>query len=131
MDVNNYKVQITRDVDELSQQASQAIAAYIDIALDQKDRAQIALSGGSTPANAYSLLGKEHLPWDRVDIFLGDERWVSSSSDQSNAFMLRKTLLAPGPGSKAQFHPVPIEGMTTAEESAEAFENLIREIFGD
>ena len=69
------------------------IAAQIDL-LDQRDRCSIALSGGSTPASAYSLLGQERLPWDRVDVVLGDERWVAADDASSNAGMLRRTLIS-------------------------------------
>ena len=53
-------------------------------------------------------LGQQHLPWNRVDVFLGDERWVSADDESSNAGMLRSTLLQAGePGAAACFHPVP------------------------
>ncbi len=123
-----YKLEIASDVEDLAKRAAEEIATHIALALDQRDRAQVALSGGSTPANAYSLLGKEHLPWDRVDVFLGDERWVSSSSEASNAFMIRKTLLSGITGSKATFHPVPTVELPTPEDSAKAFEKLVQKI---
>ena len=106
--MTNYRIVRASDSEDLARQASQTIAAQIALTLDQRDRCQIALSGGSTPSKAYALLGQEHLPWDRVDVVLGDERWVSADDDSSNARMLRQTLLATGrPASVAAFHPVP------------------------
>ena len=97
--------------------------------MDQRDRAQIALSGGSTPAQAYSLLGKQHLPWDRVDVLLGDERWVAADDSSSNARMLRHTLFGDGlPGAQARFHPVPTVELASAEASAEAFADLVTRV---
>ena len=107
--MTNYRIERAKDPQDLARQACETVAAQIDLALDQRDRCQIALSGGSTPASAYSLLGQERLPWDRVDVVLGDERWVAADDASSNAGMLRRTLLgdAPGPGASAAFHPVP------------------------
>ena len=105
--MTNYRVIRASDSQDLARQACQAIAAQIALTLDQRDRCQIALSGGSTPSKAYALLGQEHLPWDRVDVVLGDERWVSADDDSSNALMLRRSLLAAGPASGAAFYPVP------------------------
>ena len=123
--MTNYRVVRASDSQDLARQASQTIAAQISLTLDQRDRCQIALSGGSTPSKAYALLGQEHLPWDRVDVVLGDERWVSANDDSSNARMLRRTLLAEGPASVAAFHPVPTVELENAEASAVAMADLV------
>ena len=39
---------------------------------------------GYMPQNTYKLLGMEHLPWDRVDVCLGDERWVEETNKANN-----------------------------------------------
>ncbi|MFL0777048.1 MAG: 6-phosphogluconolactonase [Prochlorococcus sp.] len=123
--MTSYRLVKASDSQDLARRAAQTMASHIDLALDQRDRAQIALSGGSTPAVAYGLLGQEHLPWDRVDVFLGDERWVDAKDEASNALMISKTLLAPGPGHQAAFHPVPTVELPSAEESAKAFAALV------
>ena len=123
--MTNYRVIRASDSQDLARQASQTIAVQIALTLDQRDRCQIALSGGSTPSKAYALLGQEHLPWDRVDVVLGDERWVSANDDSSNALMLRRTLLAEGPASGAAFHPVPTVELENAEASAVAMADLV------
>ena len=123
--MTNYRIVQASDSEDLARQASQTIAAQIALTLDQRDRCQIALSGGSTPSKAYALLGQEHLPWDRVDVVLGDERWVSADDDSSNARMLRQTLLAEGPASVAAFHPVPTLDLKNAEASAVAMADLV------
>ena len=106
--MTSYRIERARDPQDLALRASEYIATAIQLALDQRDRAQIALSGGSTPSQAYQRLGQQHLPWNRVDVFLGDERWVSADDESSNARMLRSTLLQTGePGAAACFHPVP------------------------
>lgn len=121
-----YQLICAKDPQDLARRAAEAVATCIDLALDQRDRAQIALSGGSTPGQAYTLLAQQHLPWDRVDVLLGDERWVAAEDPSSNARMLRQTLLAEGtPGAQARFHPVPTVQLSSPEASAEAFAELV------
>ena len=126
--MTTYRIERARDSQDLARMAAQTIASYLDLALDQRDRAQLALSGGSTPAVAYGLLGQEHLPWERVDVFLGDERWVDPDDASSNARMLRQTLLHQAPGSHAAFHPVPTVSLPTPEDSAGAFQAAIQKV---
>ena len=124
--MTTYRIERAKDPQDLARRAAEHIATAIDLALDQRDRAQIALSGGTTPARAYELLGQEHLPWDRVDVLLGDERWVAADDASSNARMLHNTLLKPGqPGARACFHPVPTVELASAEASANAFAELV------
>ena len=124
--MSSYRIEKVQTAKDLARRAAEHIGSAIDLALDQRDRAQIALSGGTTPALAYALLGQEHLPWDRVDVFLGDERWVAADDESSNARMLRHTLLKPGqPGARACFHPVPTVELVSPEASAEAFAALV------
>ena len=123
-----YKLEVAADATQLARICAERVATLIDLALDQRDRAHIALSGGTTPAAAYRLLNQEHLPWNRVDVVLGDERWVSASDPASNARMLRETLLADGgPGAGARFHPVPTE-LDTPDASVDAYERYVREL---
>lgn len=126
--MTTYRVKRATDADDLARKASDFIASQISLTLDQRERCQIALSGGSTPARAYALLGKERLPWDRVDVMLGDERWVDAQDSSSNARMLRTTLLAAEPGSRASFHAVPTVELANAEESADAFGLSVSEL---
>lgn len=124
--MTSYRIERARDPEDLALRACEHIATALQLALDQRDRAQIALSGGSTPSKAYQRLGQQHLPWNRVDVFLGDERWVSADDASSNARMLRSTLLQAGePGAAACFHPVPTVELPSPEASADAFAQLI------
>lgn len=126
---SHYQLVRATDPADLARRAAETVASAIDLALDQRDRAQIALSGGSTPGRAYSLLAQQHLPWDRVDVLLGDERWVSADDAASNARMVRNTLLAQGtPGAHARFHPVPTVECVSAEASAEAYGALVAQL---
>ncbi len=123
-----YRIEKVDNQNDLALRASQLISSHIDLVLGLKDRAQIALSGGSTPSATYRLLALEHLPWDRVDVLLGDERWVDPSDEASNAGMLRKTLLNSAPGSACRFYEVPTVGLLNPKESVEAFSKILQKL---
>ena len=123
--MTTYRIAVAASADDLARQCAQQIAAQIYLALAERDRAQIALAGGETPRAAYRLLGQEHLPWERVDVLLGDERWVSREDPSSNARMLGETLLVAEPGSRASFHPVPTD-LANPEASAAAYAELLK-----
>jgi len=124
-----YRLIVAESAEDLARQTAQAIASALDLVLAERDRAQIALAGGETPRATYRQLGQQHLPWDRVDVLLGDERWVSSSDPSSNARMLRETLMAESPGSHACLHPVPTE-LSSPQEGAEAYAALVQQLCG-
>jgi 6-phosphogluconolactonase len=122
-----YQLRIAASAEDLARQVAEQVASRIDLALAQRDRAQIALAGGETPRASYERLGSEHLPWDRVDVLLGDERWVPGDDPASNARMLRETLLAQKPAQHACFHPVPTD-KADPEAGADAYAQLLAEL---
>ena len=124
---SGYRLEVAVDAAQLARRGAERIATAIDLALDERDRCQIALAGGTTPALAYERLGQEHLPWERVDVLLGDERWVPPTDPASNARMMAATLLAQEPARLARFHGVPTE-LATPEASAQAYEAMVRQL---
>lgn len=125
--MTRYHLIVASSADDLARQAAETIASSIDLALAERDRAQIALSGGESPKATYRRLGGEHLPWQRVDVLLGDERWVATDDPASNARMVRETLLSQGPAQRARFHAVPTD-QPTAEASALAFAAVLHQL---
>jgi 6-phosphogluconolactonase len=125
--MSTYHLVVAPTPEELARQCAETIASSVDLALAQRDRAQIALAGGTTPRATYTRLGQEHLPWERVDVLLGDERWVAADDPASNARLLRETLLAQEPGSHARLHPVPTH-LATPEVGAEAYAVLLGQL---
>lgn len=58
----------------------------------------IGLSGGKTPAHIYTQLGQDaSIDWQRVHLFLCDERYVPADHENSNQRMVRATLLKHAP----------------------------------
>jgi len=69
------------------------LSERIHQSIDEFGRAIVGLSGGSTPKPIYTALGKCAIPWDKVSIFLVDERYVPADHDDSNQKLVRETLL--------------------------------------
>ena len=127
--MSQYELIQLADRSSLAKRAAETIAQVIDLTLAERDRVQIALSGGSTPEATYRLLGQEHLAWDRVDLLMGDERYVSADDPLSNARMVRGSLMAEGPGQHACFHPVPTDGADVTSDVAR-FNSSLEQICG-
>lgn len=83
----------------------------------------VALSGGSTPKRMYEILGAEPLrevvPWERVHLFWGDERFVPGSDPRSNQRMVREAMLDHVPVPPGNVHALPTEGLTADQAAAE------------
>ena len=52
----------------------------------------LGLAGGSTPADTYDALGGVTIDWDRVTLWLSDERWVPHDHPDSNGRMALEHL---------------------------------------
>lgn len=100
------------DTASLDSALAEVLASSLRTALDQQPRASIALSGGSTPKAMFRQLARCELDWERVDVTLVDERWVSRDSPDSNERLLRENLLQ-GPAASAR-----LVGLTTAAPDA-------------
>ena len=125
--MNDYDIQVSEDNNSLAFAASDLIAQTIESTLKKKSRVKIALCGGSTPKSAYSLLGQKNLEWDKVDLFLGDERWVDNESQDSNCFLLNHSLFKEGnPSLEASFFPVSTIELSSPEASAKDYERIIK-----
>jgi len=122
--MTTYRLTVAPTAKDLARQAAEQVASAIDLALAERDRAQIALAGGTTPRATYERLGAEHLPWERVDVLLSDERWVPAADPSSNARLLRESLMAQVPGHEARLHPVPTD-LPSPALGAEAYAELL------
>lgn len=71
-----------------------ALAHVRDVIENTDGQITIGLSGGSTPVSLYTELGKDDsLPWDRMQFFLVDDRYVLADHKDSNQTLVRDSLL--------------------------------------
>ncbi|MGF2411373.1 6-phosphogluconolactonase [Ferruginibacter sp.] len=85
------------DAMALSHAVANLIVTESNKAVQQKGYFTIALSGGSTPKLLFQLLAqppyKNNIPWKKIIIAFGDERFVAPTSDESNFKMAKDALL--------------------------------------
>lgn len=75
------------------QAASDFIQDKIQDAYTEYSLARIVLSGGSTPLPVYAHLAvDDELPWDRVQLFQADERYLPANSKHSNQYQLLQSF---------------------------------------
>lgn len=122
------------DLDALSRAAAEESFRIVQEAVARRGRFSIALAGGHTPAKMYALWARDRkyesqIPWDRVHLFWGDERYVPQSDPLSNYRMTKETLLAQVPIPPANVHPMPTE-IAPPDKAAAAYESDMRQFFG-
>jgi len=88
------RVCVFDDAEAVARHASDALALAIADARERGHDTHIALAGGGTPQRAYELLSQVEGSWMHVHLWLGDERCVPDGDPQSNAQMVRDSLLA-------------------------------------
>ena len=91
--------------DEWAEACAARLADALAAAIVEGGRAVFAGSGGSTPTPIYRRLAGTGLDWSRVVVTLIDERYVPETSPESNAALLKQTLLT-GPAAAARFVPL-------------------------
>ena len=124
------EIKIVADANELSRLAATEFEQAARHAVQAHDRFTVSLSGGSTPRGLYSQLARDaqRLPWNKIYLFWGDERYVPPDDKDSNYRMARESLL-----SRAPIPPDHVFRMS-AEESdaarvADQYEQTIRQFF--
>ncbi len=88
------RVRVFDDAEAVACYAADTLAAAIADARSDGRRLHIALAGGTTPKRAYELLAGVEGGWSHVHFWLGDERCVPADDPESNARMVRESLLA-------------------------------------
>ena len=122
-------VKIVPDSAALARAAAQEFHRLAEAAVGDRDRFSVALSGGNTPRDVYSLLADEHkeLPWDKIHIFFGDERHVPPDHPDSNFHMASESLLSRVPIPENNVHRIRAE--LDADSAALDYEGQLREFF--
>ena len=55
--------------------------------------ASFCVPGGTTPGPIFDTLSGVDLEWDKISIFLNDERWVPDTNPRSNTALLKQRLI--------------------------------------
>ncbi|MCB0320611.1 MAG: 6-phosphogluconolactonase [Bdellovibrionales bacterium] len=110
--------------------ADEIVASILEV-LEEKSFCSLCLSGGTSPAAVYRLLGlpprAQEVPWDKVQIFWGDERWVPGDDPKSNYRLACETFLNQLRGKTPKIEAVPTS-LSDPDIGAEEYSKRIREI---
>lgn len=119
---------IADDIEEHAALAAELLARSIVEAVAARGVARVALSGGSTPQDAYRRLASMRLPWESVEWFWVDERAALPDHPRSNYGAARRDL------SLDRAPPANVFRMEADDPDLEAaaarYERLLRRSFG-
>lgn len=124
-------VRIHPDLESLSRAAAEHFVALATEAVSKRGRFAVALSGGSTPRETYTLLASPAfaplVPWTQVHVFWGDERCVPPDHPDSNYRMAWETLLRHLPIPRDHIHRM--VGEIDPPQAAGEYEEQLRAFF--
>src|SRR5215467_11734464 len=126
-------VQLFSTCAEIARYASHEVARISADAVAARGVFSIALAGGSTPKMLYALMAehptlRNSLPWDKMQVFFGDERHVGPGHTDSNFQMATDAMLSKVPLQPQQIHRIKGEYPDAAQAAAE-YEEEIRRTF--
>jgi 6-phosphogluconolactonase len=123
------RIDISADFESLAHRVAQWIT---DLANATPGKFAIALSGGSTPKRLFQLLAaaplRDQMPWERVHLFWGDDRFVPWNDPNSNYGMANEAMLAHAPIPKENIHGIAFKG--SMEDAAQAYERELKSYYG-
>jgi 6-phosphogluconolactonase len=127
------EVYILKDNDAIARRAAEEFVKLAQSATKNRGSFSVALSGGSTPKLLYSLLAADpelraEVPWDKMELFFGDERHVGPDDPQSNFKMASDTMFTKAPLKPEQIHRMKGE-YPDAEKAAQEYEQDLRTHF--
>ncbi len=125
----NKIVEVLPDKGSLLKRSLEVLLSKMQGAIQEHGQCAIALAGGGTPKPLYEALSTQDLPWEKVHVFWGDERYVPADHPDSNQGMARSAWLDKVDIPAANIHPMPTDGATPAAD-AEKHEAQLREFFG-
>jgi len=98
-------VEVLADGAEWADACAARLTETLSAAVSEAGKAVFAGAGGSTPSPIYRLLAAADLDWSKIAVTLVDERYVPETSPESNAALMKRTLLT-GPAAAARFIPL-------------------------
>lgn len=116
-------VEVLPDKAALIERSLALVLEKMQAAIAQRGQCAIALAGGGTPKPLYEAISAQSLPWDKIHVFWGDERYVPPDHPESNQRMARLAWLDKVDIPAENIHPMPTgSGDPTVDAAAHAAE---------
>lgn len=127
------RLKVFPDAESVCAAAATELAALAEAAVAGSGRFAVALSGGTTPRRLYQLLAepphRERVPWDRLELFWGDERAVPPEHPDSNYGVAAEVLLAKVPVPAERVHRI-LADRPDLDETARLYQAEIARVLG-
>lgn len=120
------EIETFADADAWAEACAARLGETLAAAVQANGKALFAGSGGSTPSPIYRHMATMDLDWGRIAVTLIDERYVPETSPDSNAALIKRTLMT-GAAGKARFVPLYRPAVTVDRAAAEAAHALAAE----
>jgi 6-phosphogluconolactonase len=120
--------EVLEDKQALIERALNLLLEKIATAIEERGVCSLALAGGNTPKPLYEALAAQALPWQKIQVFWGDERYVSPEHPDSNQGMARQAWLNRVDIPDSNIHPMPTMAGNPSLD-AEAYQEHLRQFF--
>jgi 6-phosphogluconolactonase len=118
---------------DASRAVAERIAETARVAIAERGRFSIALSGGKTPELLYGFMADEYaskMEWTSVYLFWGDERFVPQDHPDNNFRMAHQAWISKVRIPTQNVYRIHTEEMTP-EKAAESYEEILADFFKD
>jgi 6-phosphogluconolactonase len=103
--VSAHKLEVFATPEEVHKRGAEVLAQAAKDAVAERDRAELAVSGGSDPWPMFSQLEDLFGDWDKAELFQVDERVAPAGSDERNLTHLIESLSI---GVQGSIKPMPV-----------------------
>jgi len=121
-------VEVLANREELIERSLWVVLSQMEAAIEDRGQCTVALAGGSTPEPLYRAIAARDLPWDKIHVFWGDERYVGPEHPDSNQKMARLAWLDRANIPASNIHPMPT-GAGDPAADARAHQTELQEFF--
>ncbi|MBI4472027.1 MAG: 6-phosphogluconolactonase [Acidobacteria bacterium] len=124
-------LRILSNLESLNSAIAENMAESIRAGIEARGRFSIALAGGQTPRALYMHLAAQfarNLPWSKVHLFWGDERYVPHDDVRSNYRLARETLLDRIDLPAQNVYAIPTH-FADPDEAARSYETTLKDFF--
>ncbi len=127
------EIRILANGTAIARRAAQEFVQAAASGVREKGSFNVVLAGGSTPKALYRLLVNDptlrsQVPWDKMDLFFGDERHVPPDHPDSNFRMATEAMISKSPMKPEQVTRIKGE-YPDAGQAALEYEKALREYF--
>lgn len=123
------RIEVCADAETVAHDAAAWIAAELRAAVQARDIAHLAVSGGETPWRMLARLVRTPLPWSRVHLWQVDERVAPRRDPARNWSRLEAAMRGAEPAGAVVVHPMPVEE-TPLEEGARRYGETLEKLAG-